>query len=69
MTDSVEAVGDVSAKQDLRKVERRSLAREFERQAVSDAAMLIREYGEIGGDRDIAPGLMAELSRGPCCST
>jgi hypothetical protein len=23
--------------------------------------MLIREYGQIGGDRDIAPGLMAEL--------
>jgi hypothetical protein len=60
-TDQSRAEGDVLTKQDLRKVERRSLARELERQAVSDAAMLIREYGQIGGDRDIGPGLIAEL--------
>jgi hypothetical protein len=61
MFDQATTQGDVSAKHHLRTVQRRSLAREAERQAVSEAATLIREYGQIGGDRDIAPGLTAEL--------
>jgi hypothetical protein len=41
MTNQATAQGNVSAKRGLRKVERRSIAREFESQALSDAAALM----------------------------
>jgi hypothetical protein len=36
-------------------------ARSLRRQELSDAGMAIREFAQIGGDRDIAPGLAAEV--------
>ncbi len=61
MSDQLAMSSEALRQRDLRRAERRSLDREIDRRALSDTGMLIREYAQIGGDRDIAPGLSVDL--------